>query len=373
MPIAEMAESRTVEKREPGAPMPPDAVDPELVKLSRTKLKIGIVTAAGVFALSVYFLIRLGADREYARASETPRPVALGDVVAGNVDTNSYIQLDAEPLMSHAMRTGVNQGDIGLRVVPVRGTSDKLWLVLDGDGWVAPATKGYAGRLRKLSDLPFAGDLRDFVADRARPLFTTAAGLRSGQASGKLAAVSGDTIEATDGDRVSFDVVVPDLATIVASFNDRLPDVATWQAALSKAGITPTKVGEPDMFQRNVRFDVAIPVADATAKLATAELFATRVDSVTRHYETTWGTVKSSPAGAITVDAKTSVPDAQLDVVGFYVKRSIPDDAYAVITNEKPEDYWYVMPITIALAAIGFVFAWALVRAIRRDLLPART
>ena len=52
--------------------------------------------------------------------------------------------------------------------------------------------------------------------------------------------------------------------------------------------------------------------------------------------------------------------------------RGIPSDAYALITGEHPEDYWYVLPVTILLAAIGLLFAWALVRAVKRDLLPAR-
>ena len=70
--------------------------------------------------------------------------------------------------------------------------------------------------------------------------------------------------------------------------------------------------------------------------------------------------------------ARRRSPTPQLDLVGLYVERSIPSDAYALITGERPEDYWYVLPITIALGVIGLVFAWALVRAVKRDLLPAR-
>jgi hypothetical protein len=66
------------------------------------------------------------------------------------------------------------------------------------------------------------------------------------------------------------------------------------------------------------------------------------------------------------------VPDAQIELVGLYVAHRIPADAYVLVTGEQPDDYWYVMPITIALAAILLVFGWALVRAIRRDLMPAR-
>jgi hypothetical protein len=40
-----------------------------------------------------------------------------------------------------------------------------------------------------------------------------------------------------------------------------------------------------------------------------------------------------------------------------------------LLTEERPAEYWYVLPITLALAAIGLVFAWALVRAVKRDIL----
>jgi hypothetical protein len=58
--------------------------------------------------------------------------------------------------------------------------------------------------------------------------------------------------------------------------------------------------------------------------------------------------------------------------VGVYTARAIPEDAYALLVGELPDDYWYVMPITVTLAIIGLLFLWALVRAVRRDLLPTR-
>jgi hypothetical protein len=120
-----------------------------------------------------------------------------------------------------------------------------------------------------------------------------------------------------------------------------------------------------------VRFEVAAPVAGTTIRLEAAKLFAARVEPVRRHYETTWSALRASSPAGLTFGAE-AVPDAQIELVGLYVARAIPDDAYALVTGESPDDYWYVMPITVALAAILLVFAWALVRAVRRDLLPAR-
>ena len=41
--------------------------------------------------------------------------------------------------------------------------------------------------------------------------------------------------------------------------------------------------------------------------------------------------------------------------------------------GEAPGDYWYVLPVAIGLAIIGLLFAWATVRALRRDWLPTKT
>ncbi|MBA2543249.1 MAG: hypothetical protein H0V17_26645, partial [Deltaproteobacteria bacterium] len=106
-------------------------------------------------------------------------------------------------------------------------------------------------------------------------------------------------------------------------------------------------------------------------KLEAAELWAARVEPVTRHRAGTWGELKKSGADGLVLGGAVT-PDAQVDLVGIFVSKPIPEDAYALITNEIPQDYWYVLPITIALAGIGLLFAWALVRAIRRDLLPTR-
>ena len=92
---------------------------------------------------------------------------------------------------------------------------------------------------------------------------------------------------------------------------------------------------------------------------------------MTLHRAGTWGELKKSAAEGFTLGGATT-PDAQVDLIGVFVTQPVPDDAYALVTSEFPPDYWYVLPITIALAIIGLLFGWALVRAVRRDLLPTR-
>lgn len=356
---------------DPGAPIARDQIDPDLVKLARARPRVGVITAAGLVFLSIVFLWRLGPDRRFAGSRAEPRAVTVADVLAGKIDTDQLVVLTAEPVVSRAIRATKAAGSLGFRVVPVRGGGDRLWLAVSGDGWEPPATAGHAGRLRRLDDLPFATAVRGHAAEHPRPVFATPSAVRAGFATGTVATVAGDTVRPGDGDKVALEMIDPAASTIAASFNDRLPDTTAWRAALERAGITPSSTGAPDPAVGQVRFQVAAPVSTTTTRLETAGLWAARIEPVTRRYETSWGALRtSSPAGLTFAGA--SLPDAQIELVGLYAARAIPDDAYALVTGESPEDYWYVMPITVALAAILLVFAWALFRAVRRDLVPAR-
>lgn len=347
--------------------------DEELIKLARRPgPKIGVITGLGVVILCVVFVLRLNGDRKFS-GDDAPEKVSVAQIVEGRVAADHFVAVDLAPLMSHAIRAARNKTGVGLRVVPVRGASDKLWLVVNGDGWDQPTTETYQGRLERLSDLPFADAVTEYAEAHPRPVFAKPASVRAGLATGKVAMVTGDTLAVADGDKVAIDILDPNAATIVAALNERFPDAASWGAALGRAGITvgqplaPLPGSSPDQ----VRFEVKGPsaVADTTAKLEKGELWAARVEPLTRHYETTWGALKASPATGFTVAANTTVPDAELDLVGFYVARGIPDGAYALITGDRPQQYWYVLPITIALVLIGLLFAWVFVRAVKRDFL----
>ena len=70
-----------------------------------------------------------------------------------------------------------------------------------------------------------------------------------------------------------------------------------------------------------------------------------------RHRAGTWGDLKKSAVGGFALGGAVT-PDVQVDLVGIYVDRPIPDDAYTLITTEVPQDYWYVLPITVALPGL---------------------
>jgi len=260
--------------------------------------------------------------------------------------------------VSHAIRATAAKGSAGKRVVPARGTGERLWLVLDGS-WEPPALMGYTGRLRKLADLPLATAVADYAVTHPRPAFASAADVRAAFATGQVKTVTGEQATIADGDRVAYDVIDPNAATIVCTFTERFPNAGAYASALAAAGLTVKQV--PAAIPEEARFELAMPDAFAAAKAALekAELWAARADQITRHVDTTWGALKAAPP-----------PDLdRADLVGLYVARDIPSDAYALITGEQPADYWYVTWVVVALAAIVLVFAWAFVLAVKRDVL----
>lgn len=397
MPTGPMAESQSPDTdtatREPGAPVPKDQIDPELVKLPRPRAKIGLVTAAGMVFLSAFFLWKLTPDRRFGGEDDAPRLVQVADVIAGKVDDDAFVEIPAEPIMSHTIRATKAKGNPGLRVTPVRGSHDKLWVVLEGTGWDPPTTTNrYAGRLRRLADLPFASAVRAYAASTPRPVFVDGKVLAAAMKAGSLESlptIDQSSITPGPNDRVAFDVIDPSLSIVVATFTPGTPDHAplldasAWQKTLEGLGLAAKPIAQEDKDKSfgQVRFEVAGSVADITAKLEGAKLWAARVEPVTRHHEATWQAVRAAGIEHTATGApgehgikigSATIPYAGIDLVGFYVTKPIPEDAYALIVGEVPQDYWYILPITIVVGLIGLLFLWALIRTVRRDLLPAR-
>ncbi len=369
MPIAPMAEEVSTVSEELGAPVPKDAIDPELVKLRGPRPKVGLVTAAGVMFLCGFFALKLNPDRRFAGEPEAPRKVTVSNIVAGEVGPDSHVAVDAEPLMAHAVRSATQKGNIGIRVVPTRMSSGKLWLVLPGDGYSEPSTTGYVGRLRRLADMPIADSIEAYLAKNPLPMFATASSVRTSFGGQPLVTIDGSKVPVPGDARVAFDVLAPNASNVICSFNPRHTDTAGCAKALGEAGIAMT--GTPIPGREQVTFQTGEPVATARTKLESAKLWGMTVEPVTNHYESTWHALGTSPPGGLTAQGVT-IPDAEIDLIGVYLKRSIPDDAVALIGGEKPQDYWYVLPVTILVGLIGLLFTWAFVRAVKRDLLPPK-
>src|SRR5690242_20825275 len=97
MPLASVMADEPKPIPQDGAPVPKDAIDPELVKLRRPPPKVGFITAAGLVIVAVMFLVRLSPDRRFSGSPATPAPASVADVLAGHVALDSYVKIDVEP------------------------------------------------------------------------------------------------------------------------------------------------------------------------------------------------------------------------------------------------------------------------------------
>lgn len=357
----------------PGEPVPKDALDPELVSL-RPRTQIGLVTSFAVVLFCVVMGIRLRGDFGFAGEGAPTRRAAT-DVAGGRAESDTHVELAGTIDRLAAIRVRKSRGANGLRLVPMHGTSDRVWVALDGDGW-APPHEGatYRGRLRQLDDLPFADGLRAEVAKLDAPRYVTGEELRRAHRAGdaQLTSIAGDAFKVAPGDEVEVVVVDPTAVTVSASLNARLPSAEAWTEALVTAGLVAPGTAPPETVNRLVRFEVRRPdaFASATAALAQAGLWGARLEPVTRRMRTSWAEAKVGDDGLVVEGA--TVPWAALDVVAIHAARTVPGDAWVVIEGESPATYWYVRPLYGALVLFGLLFGWALARGIKREFLAPR-
>ncbi|MBP9204040.1 MAG: hypothetical protein KBG28_08770 [Kofleriaceae bacterium] len=352
---------------EPGAPVPAGTIDPELVRLRQKAPGVGMVAALSLVVLAGWMAVRLLPDLRFSRAGAEPMAIGTEGLLAGPADR--FVELRPDLVGSQVVRLRGGKAT-EFRLIPVAGTGDRAWIVVDGSPWIeAPLNGGYAGRTRALDDTPMASALRGYVAGRTWPLFANLAAVRAAGA-GPITTVSGDPVTVAPTDAIEVDLVLADAATIEVTFNTRLPDEATWRAALVGAGILDAAARPSEMQKGGARYGVQRPdaVADVTRRLEAAGLWAARASAVARVVPTTLGELLRGP---LTVEGRV-VPDAQVKLVRIAGRRVVPGDARLLIVGEKPADYWYALPLVIALGVIALLFTWALARAVRRELIVPR-
>ncbi len=357
--------------REPGAPIGKDEIDPDLIRLPRGALQIGLIAAAGVLVLCIALLVRLRHDVGYAREDDTPRSVTAADIVAGKVADNSYVTLEAPPDRAGAVRLRLTKGSDGHRVVAVRGTGDRLWLALPGDAMDHAAQRDdrVSGRLRRLADVRYAGPLARALAAYPAPRFITGAELRRARTANATAVtlIDGQPLTLGADADVDLSVVDPNAAIVVAALSEAYPTAAAWADALVTAGVIPAGQAPISATADLVRWEVRRPdaVAAVQALLDQAQLSGARTDASASNLRTRFSALAVTDAGV--ASPAGVIPWSAIDVAAVWAPRPVPAGAWVVLADERPGDYWYMQAIFVGLVLIGALAAWALVRAVRRQ------
>lgn len=355
--------------REPGAPIGANEIDPDLVRLRRPTPKVGVITAAGIVALCAILMIRLRHDLSFARAGESPRSVTAEALAKGEVAAESFVTVDAVPERAGALRLRVAQGSRGNRVAAVRGTSDRVWLALPGEDW-----ENYrhddrvSGRVRRLDDARMRGAVNRGLREFPSPRFTTGAELRAARAGGAAQVKLLDgTVQPLDAAvEIELSVVDPGAVVVIAAKAGTRKTDAAWAEALTAAGVIAAGQAPLSASDDFVRWEVRRPDAmtSVQAALDGAELWGARIEPSTTQLRAPWGKLVADDAGV--AGPAGAIPWSAIDVAAVWAPRSAPADAWVVLVGERPGDFWYLMPLYVALGLIGLLALWALVRMVRR-------
>lgn len=366
MPALAMADAAP---REPGAPMGADDLDPELIRLRRPAPKVGIITAAGIVALCAIAMVRLRHDFAFSRAGDAPRSVTAEAIAKGELAEESYVTLAASAELAGALRLRVTEGSRGNRLVPVRGSSDRVWLALPGEDWEHfQHDDRVTGRLRRLDSARMAGAVARGLREFPAPRFAAGAALRTARTGGatQLTLLDGTVLPIDATTEIELAVVDPGAAVVVAAKAGARATDAAWAEALAAAQLIA--VGQAPLASTDelVRWEIRRPdaVASVQAALDGAELWGARVEPSSTRLRAPWGQLATDAVG-VTGPAGV-IPWAAIDVAAVWAPRSLPEGAWVVLADERPGDYWYLTMVYVALALIGLLALWALARAIRR-------
>lgn len=148
---------------EPGAPIPPDAVDPELIRLPVPPGRRHPGVAIAVLIIGALLLYRLRADIHYAMEPATARDLgsAATAVKEGRLGgaAETFVSLTGIPDHRNALAYDPKGGRARVQVFRLLGTGSRLFVTSPATP-APPYADRWSGRLRRLDDLSFAETLR---------------------------------------------------------------------------------------------------------------------------------------------------------------------------------------------------------------------
>lgn len=162
------AEPGSTAALEPGAPVPPDAIDPELLKLSVPLPRRHPLVAVAVLLVGALLLYRMRTDLTYAMQPSTPRE--LGEAAAalrsGKLAeaAGGYVQVSGLPDRRNALSFDPKGSRLRTHVFRILGTGGAASKVLVATPGVAAsrAENRFTGRLRRFDEVYFADAVADY-------------------------------------------------------------------------------------------------------------------------------------------------------------------------------------------------------------------
>ncbi|HNN96346.1 MAG TPA: hypothetical protein PKI03_28920, partial [Pseudomonadota bacterium] len=313
-----------------GAPIPPDAVDPELIRLSVPTPRRHPGVAIAVLVVSLLLLYRLRTDLRYAL--QPAEPQALGAVTAavggGKLPAaiDGFVSLTGVPDHRNALAFDPKGGRPRQHVFRLLGTRSRVFVT--APAMVPPPYRDeYSGRLRRFDDLSFADVVRstwgatqvlralDVSKLRALPPGALAIPLQTQDRAGEPLSVTGQQ-------DLLIDVLFPDDVRVLLS-KEKVPSLVDADHEVERFGLAHGPgVETKDGYGYVLRLPPVGP--DRQRILAQIDAGGVWLWHRVETYRVPTGAVQVTPAGLLLPG-----PDALPQPVRYRVPAAVPGDAAA--------------------------------------------
>jgi hypothetical protein len=322
------------------------------------------VLALSVLVLCAYLAWLTRADLAYASKSATPVPTTIGQAQEPAAD-NEHVRLEGAIADLRQVGWLIGQGGVSFRLMPVLGTSGRLWLHLSDDtSSGAPAYDlDFDGRLRRLDRLVFGGELAKYV-QALPPLLSvfTAAGIEQEP----WLTVTGDSVAVAPGDKITVDERVAGVVLVTLYANDHVTDEASGSAALTAAGLVPRKLVRSA--EKSWTFEVAGDKTQARAAIVKADLYsAMAADSINDELVQHQG-LRSQlrvTGNALILGQAAPIPADLVVRISAWVKPTLPAGAMVLMVGDEPADHRSLFVLDGLLGLLALLMIWAIARGLR--------
>lgn len=415
---------------ETGAPIPPGAVDEELLRLPQPAPTRHPGVAAAVLLLGVLLLSRLWSDLSYSLQSDTPRDAgdARAALAAGGLTPGGHVLLTGMPDHRNAVAFDARGARSRSSLFRLLGSGSQVLVVADsGPPTPTPPENRFSGRLRRLDDLSYAETIRGFYETRAqvlRALDLSALQLPAGAAERPLALPlsvrdrAGETLKLEAGTELRVQVAFRDDLRVLLS-KEKFPAESDAAREVARLGLPQGPgVETPDGFGYVLRLPPgaerhpAILRVDArgffyqarveTFRAPAASLVVTAaglripgpaaLPQPVRYLAPTPAVAPAAPSGAPAApagapaapaaaprltpasDAQTLLPWADIEAVLVSAPLRPSPQAVVLVAGETPASLrLWVVPLALLLISLMAFNLWYLLAALRRPAEPPAT
>ena len=398
---------------EPGAPIPADAIDPDLLRLSVPLPRRHPGLAVAVLIVCGLLVFRLRTDLRYAMQASEPRDVgaavqaAKGGALASSID--GFVSLAGIPDHRNALAFDPKGGRPRQHVFRLLGTGSRVFVTAAAAGQ-PPYRERWNGRLRRFDELSFFETVATAWSATQVLRAVDVAKLRTmtpGALSVSLQTTdrAGEPLTLTGQQDLLIDVLFPDDVRVLLS-KEKVPSLPDADHEVERFGLSHGPgVETKDGYGYVLRLPTAGP--ERQRILAQIDALGVWLWHRVETYRVPVGAIQITPAGlllpgpdalpqpvryrvpsdpaAVAIDGtkpaaapshpplllpqkepSTLILWEQLEAVQIQEPMNVAPDALVLVDGETPKSVFWTLPMTALLLLCGLFNLWYLAQALRR-------